>query len=219
MSVHRLAKYQTDDPFTRVPNTAVTDDRLDLKARGLLLLMLSLPDDWTFRERNLADKAGVGRDQMRAAMATLIDSGYVVRRWEAQEDRPPLMITEVYDVSQSDAEVGKPEVGKPDDGETRPLSNKELLVTKKQTNKRKTSMTEDWQPDEANVQRLREKHPTVDLQRELANFRDHWISKGETRADWNAGFRTWVRNAEKWSKPKGYAPSGAYAAGAGGIYQ
>lgn len=85
--------------------------------------------------------------------------------------------------------------------------------------RRKTSMTEDWQPDDSNLQRLTEKHPTVDLQRELANFRDHWISKGETRADWNAGFRTWVRNAEKWSKPKGYAPSGAYAAGAGGIYQ
>lgn len=82
MSVHRLAKYQTDDPFTRVPNTAVNDERLDLKARGLLLLMLSKPDGWVFRERHLATVAGVGRDQLRAAMQTLIDAGYVVRTRE-----------------------------------------------------------------------------------------------------------------------------------------
>ena len=79
-------------------------------------------------------------------------------------------------------------------------------------------MTEDWQPDERNLSRLKEKHPTVDLQTELANFRDHWISKGERRADWNAGFRTWVRNAEKWAKPNGFRPSGSHAAGSGGIY-
>ena len=83
---------------------------------------------------------------------------------------------------------------------------------------RKTSMTEDWEPDERNLSRLAEKHPTVDLHTELANFRDHWISKGKRRADWNAGFRTWVRNAEKWAKPNGFRPSGAHAAGSGGVY-
>ena len=32
MSVHRLRKYNTADPFTRVPNAAVNDPNLDLKA-------------------------------------------------------------------------------------------------------------------------------------------------------------------------------------------
>ena len=125
MSVHRLRKYNTADPFTRVPNAAVNDDRLDLKARGLLLLMLSKPDGWTFRERNLAQSAGVGRDQLRAAMKTLMDCGYVVRKHEAQDGKPPVVVTEVYD----SPEVGFPEVGKPDRRETRPISNEVVVVT------------------------------------------------------------------------------------------
>jgi biotin operon repressor len=128
MSVHRLAKYQTDDPFTRVPNSAVNDERLDLKARGLLLLMLSKPDGWTFRERHLAKVAGVGRDQLRAAMQTLIEAGYVVRSKETFDGKPPVTVTRVYDVPQV-TEVGLPEVGFPDRGETRPLSNEGVLVT------------------------------------------------------------------------------------------
>jgi biotin operon repressor len=131
MSVHRLAKYQTDDPFTRVPNSAVNDSRLDLKARGLLLLMLSKPDGWTFRERHLATVAGVGRDALRAAMQTLIDTGYVVRTRESDDGKPPVCVTRVYDQPQT--KVGLAEVGFPDRGETRPLSNKPVLVTNENT--------------------------------------------------------------------------------------
>lgn len=120
VTVHRLAKYQTDDPFTRVPNTAVNDDRLDLKSRGLLLVMLSKPDGWTFRERHLAQISGVGRDQLRAAMQTLIEAGYVVRTREAHDGKPPTSVTRVFDVPQSD-NTG---VGFSDRRETRPLSNK-----------------------------------------------------------------------------------------------
>ena len=132
MSVHRLAKYQTDDPFTRVPNSAVNDERLDLKARGLLLLMLSKPDGWTFRERHLAGVAGVGRDQLRAAMQTLIDTGYVVRTRESADGKPPVCVTRVYDMPQT--QVGFPEVGFPDRGETRPISNEGVLVTNEVNN-------------------------------------------------------------------------------------
>jgi len=119
MSVHRLRHYSTEDPFTRVPNVAVTDPRLDLKARGLLLVMLSKPDGWTFRERNLADASGVGRDQVRSAMKTLMDAGYVVRRRESEPGKPPILVTEVYDspkVGFSDRRDSQPR-------ETRPLSN------------------------------------------------------------------------------------------------
>jgi biotin operon repressor len=133
VSVHRLAKYQTDDPFTRVPNSAINDDRLDLKSRGLLLLMLSKPDGWVFRERHLAQIAGVGRDQLRAAMQTLIDVGYVVRTKEAADGKPPITVTRVYDMPQSSAGVGFAKVGFPDRGETRPLSNEGGLVTNETT--------------------------------------------------------------------------------------
>jgi hypothetical protein len=200
VSVHKLSKYETDYPFTRIPNSAVNDERLDLKSRGLLLFMLSKPQGWTFRERSLAQQAGVGRDQLRAAMQTLMECGYVIRRWEAQEDGPPIMVTEVYDCVQP--KVGFSEVGKPDSRETQPISNEVVLVTKEDSKgePKKTSMTESWQPKDDNWQSIISRHSDLDCQTELDNFRDHWIGKGERRADWNASLRTWMRNADKWKR-------------------
>lgn len=202
MSVHRLAKYQTDDPFTRVPNSAVNDERLDLKARGLLLLMLSLPDDWTFRERNLAQKAGVGREALRTAMQTLIAAGYVIRRREATDGRPPIWVTEVYDTAQ-DPKVGKPEVGKPDRRETRPVSNEELLLTKNSTNSsrtRKTGVPESWQPQPNIIQELQDRYPKIQVAEQVDVFLDYHRAKGSKFVDWTAAFRNWIRNAEKYRK-------------------
>ncbi|HEY7821531.1 MAG TPA: GntR family transcriptional regulator [Acidimicrobiia bacterium] len=211
MTVHRLAKYQTDDPFTRVPNAAVNDDRLDLKARGLLLLMLSLPDDWVFRERHLAEKAGVGREQVRTAMRRLVEAGYVVRRREAFDGKPPITVTEVYDRAQ-DTEVGKPEVGKSDRRETRPLSNNEVPLTKKSTNtarSRKTAVPDSWQPASTNIRQLQDKFPKVDVTGQVDTFLDYHRSKGSKFADWDAAFRNWVRNAEKFrQQAEGVKPGG-----------
>lgn len=97
MTVHRLALYRSDDPYTRVPNSTIRDPRLDLKSRGLLLIMLSKPDGWNFTERNLASDAGVSRQQVRTAIETLSDAGYLVRERITHEGRPVLQ-TRVYDV-------------------------------------------------------------------------------------------------------------------------
>ena len=59
-------------------------------------------------------------------------------------------------------------------------------------------MKDDWQPEPANWQAIISRHSDLDCQTELDNFRDHWIGKGERRADWNASLRTWMRNADKW---------------------
>ena len=130
MTVQRLGKYQSEDPFTRVPNAAVNDDRLDLKSRGLLLLMLSKPNDWRFTEANLARDAGVGRDQLRTAIGVLVDAGYVYR-WRVIEGAHPVQRTSVSDRSMMEEEwqalldpgSEDPNVGKPDSRETQPGSN------------------------------------------------------------------------------------------------
>lgn len=75
-----------------------------------------------------------------------------------------------------------------------------LEPSKKPIAKTQTSMTEDWQPDPANWQRICTATKGVDHTTELENFRDHYISKAEKRADWNASLRTWMRNAEKWKR-------------------
>ena len=95
-----FAKFQAEDPFTRIPRGLIRDPNLDLKARGLLLVMLDKPVDWRFTERNLADECGVGREQLRSAMSTLIDAGYVRRvRVPGPGSLPPRVITQVTDTA------------------------------------------------------------------------------------------------------------------------
>lgn len=156
MSVHRLAKYQTADPFTRVPNAAIRDSNLDLKALGLLVVMLAKPDGWRFTERNLASETGVGRAQLRTAMATLIDAGYV-KRHHHHDGKRPVMVTEVYDTPQG-SETGPTEPVRVPDGpipegpETGPGSNEVGVVTNEEPETKEPSrlpaVAGDQQPDD-----------------------------------------------------------------------
>jgi hypothetical protein len=200
MSVHRLAKYQTDDPFTRIPNTAINSG-LSLKGLGLLVFMLSKPNGWNFTERGLMAQLNVGRHALASAMDELIDAGYV-RRTLQGDGNLRRWVTEVYDVPCS----GFPSTELPERRETEALSNNEIEVTNERSNKApaktKTAMTETWEPDSDNLARLTAKHPTLRMELELEQFRDYWISKGERRADWNAGLRTWCRNAERFAKQR-----------------
>jgi DNA-binding transcriptional ArsR family regulator len=75
-----------------------------------------------------------------------------------------------------------------------PKANRKVMSAK-----RLTSMTADWTPEPTNLEALKAKHRTLNVTAELEQFRDHWISKGERRADWNASLRTWMRNAERWA--------------------
>jgi len=129
MTVHRLALYRSDDPFTRVPNVAINDTQLDLKARGLLVFMLSKPDGWAFRERVLADQTGVSREQIRTALAKLSAAGYV-RRVRRMVDGKPRIETQVFDVARREGTDPVPDPVRNDDGrESVPVSNELERVT------------------------------------------------------------------------------------------
>lgn len=142
MSVHRLAKYQQDDPFVRVPQTAVNDKGLGLKALGLLVFMLSKPDGWRFRERALATQLAVSRQQIRTAIQVLIELGYVERH-TVVEDGVPVIETRVYDIARGAQQGTLLDAGTPsvpprsasttvannDRREVGPLSNDVLEVT------------------------------------------------------------------------------------------
>lgn len=65
--------------WTTVYNSVAQDTRLTLKARGLYLLMWSLPDDWTYTAGGLATIAGCGRDAIRGGLRELEAAGYLTR--------------------------------------------------------------------------------------------------------------------------------------------
>lgn len=65
--------------WTTIYRSVAQDDRLTLKARGLFLLMQSLPENWTYTISGLAAKAGTGKDQIRAALRELERVGYLIK--------------------------------------------------------------------------------------------------------------------------------------------
>lgn len=65
--------------YTTLSNRALDDERLSMKAVGLLVYMLRLPDDWDFTLEWLEKKHRDGLSSIRSAMKELEEAGYVTR--------------------------------------------------------------------------------------------------------------------------------------------
>lgn len=83
MAVFRVER--TGD-FTVMSNYHLRDQALSLKAKGLLSLMLSLPEDWDYTLSGLARICQEGRDAIRGAISELERAGYVQRRQTVDEN-------------------------------------------------------------------------------------------------------------------------------------
>ena len=77
MAVFRVQKTQN---YTIMSNYHLNDKALSLKAKGLLSLMLSLPDSWDYTTRGLASICKEGVDGIRATVRELENAGYIIRR-------------------------------------------------------------------------------------------------------------------------------------------
>lgn len=67
--------------FTVVDNYALRDENLSLKARGLLVTMLSMPDNWQFSESGLCSIfTKDGQSSIRNGLKELEECGYLTRK-------------------------------------------------------------------------------------------------------------------------------------------
>ena len=81
ISVYPSYRYdEKTEGFTVMSNSHLKDRSISLKAKGLLSLILSLPDGWVYTIKGLATLNSDGLDSTRAALKNLEDHGYVVRR-------------------------------------------------------------------------------------------------------------------------------------------
>ena len=76
MAVFRIEK--TRD-YTVMSNHHLRDTGLSLKSKGLLSMMLSLPEDWNYTTRGLAKICKEGTDSIVSALKELERAGYIVR--------------------------------------------------------------------------------------------------------------------------------------------
>lgn len=66
--------------YTAIPSTTLRDFRLSLDALGLLVRLLSRPDDWQVQFGPLQRESRVGRDLLRRILRELQDLGYLKRK-------------------------------------------------------------------------------------------------------------------------------------------
>jgi hypothetical protein len=144
MGVFRVNKNRN---YTVMSNVHLRDKALPLKAKGLLSLMLSLPEDWDYSMRGLAKLSADGLDSTRAAVKALERSGYVVRR-QLYDSRGRFSNNEytVFEIPQSSSPssdlplTGKPSTEKPPSDA--PLSGKPSQINTEQviTQERNTDL-------------------------------------------------------------------------------
>lgn len=76
MAVFRVER---NKGYTVMSNYHLKDSGLTLKSKGLLSMMLSLPDEWNYTTRGLAAICREGVDSIGAALRELEKAGYIVR--------------------------------------------------------------------------------------------------------------------------------------------
>lgn len=65
---------RTREGFTVLPNRTLRDNRLSLKTRAILAIMISLPEDWDYTVSGLAGICGVGKDAVRTSLSELVNN-------------------------------------------------------------------------------------------------------------------------------------------------
>lgn len=75
-----IHKVQAVTDFTILHNLTARDKRLSFKARGVLIMMLTLPPNWKSHATWIEEQGTEGRESLRAAFKELERFGYLTRK-------------------------------------------------------------------------------------------------------------------------------------------
>ena len=110
MAVFRIER--TRD-YTVMSNHHLRNANLSLKAKGLLSMMLSLPEDWNYTTRGLAKICKEGVDAIGAALRELERAGYIVR-YQKRDKNGRITDTEYVIYEQPQPGTPQPDMASPD---------------------------------------------------------------------------------------------------------
>lgn len=202
MAVFRVHK--TKD-FTVMSNHHLRDKNLTLKAKGLLSVILSLPDDWKYSISGLAAICKEGTSAVKSALQELTDAGYVTVTKLYPNQTETGRIEYVYDIHE------RPQAPRKQGIENLPLESQqvenhgqlstEVPSTDKPTTKKKNICHPTIEEVKAHV---KEKGYHFDPQ----HFFDYYeasswcMRNGKPVKNWKLCCVTWERNANSDTKPK-----------------
>ena len=113
MPVFRVSKNRD---FTVIANSVFKDRRLSAKAKGILVEMLSLPENWDYTLKGLTTLFSDGIDSIRQGIKELEENGYIVReRKRDARGRLGGMEYVIYETPEKAVENSEPESTEPID--------------------------------------------------------------------------------------------------------
>jgi hypothetical protein len=123
-----IIKIQKRDPgYAQIDNKVLGDSRLSWKAKGVLVYLLSKPNDWQVQITDIVNHSPDGESSVRSAIDELMELGYIKREKQQSKNVHGQWLSYDYTVYEQPYS-GFPHTDKPDT-ENRPLSNKELTNT------------------------------------------------------------------------------------------
>ena len=150
MAVFRIDK--TRD-YTVMSNHHLRNKALSLKSKGLLSMMLSLPEDWNYTTRGLSKICKEGTDSIGSALKELEQTGYIVRN-RLRDSKGKItdveyiiyeapLIREPDTLDKTPPDTADPNTGNLDmdnpDLENRPQLNKDKINPERQKKDRRTT--------------------------------------------------------------------------------
>lgn len=186
MAVFRVEKTQD---FTLMSNHHLRNIKLSLKAKGLLSLMLSLPEDWDYTMKGLAHICKDGVDSIGSVLKELEKHGYLTRQRIRDENGRLREVeytihekpveeenrnVEPFPPKRENPEQVKPEQAKPILGNPVQLSTKESRTKKSRTKKSfhpslKAPSEEEEQKKQLSFADTKEKQPMMAQEEYLAD--------------------------------------------------
>ena len=104
-----IIRVEKNDNYSVISNTPMNDNRLSWGARGLLVYLLSKPNDWKVIMESLVNESPDGRTVVSALLNELIDSGYITRKYTRYKGKVSGIEYTVYEAPVTDnLKSGKP---------------------------------------------------------------------------------------------------------------
>ena len=197
MAVFRVNK--TGD-YTVISNNHFKEREMSLKAKGLLSLMLSLPDEWDYSVNGLAALSKDGKDSVMNTLSELELFGYL-KRTKLCDDKGRYAgyDYDIYEKPQTENPYPEnPDTGKPNT-ENPPQLNTKQSSTKK-SNTKKSSTKRFIPPTLEEVEKYcQERKNNVDAKKFFDYFTaSDWVdAKGNPVRNWKQKIITWESYGSK----------------------
>lgn len=147
------------------------DDRGELLAHARLLKELAKQDEWKAKSSAGGKKSAAARASSKGGSTTLATV--------VQPEGQPNANSSVFSLQSS-------------------VKEETASAKPKRVKKKAAPLPDEWTPNETHQRIAAEER--VNLDRELAKFRDHAKANGRKQEDWDAAFRTWLRRASEFQK-------------------